>query len=416
MTSFRLVRRVWLCAITAGLAILTGCGGGTSSSHPLTVVNNCSIQVNALRPPCPPGVTCETLSSENWNQFQTIATNPAIHGVNLAVPWNSVETSQQNYDFSSLDQQISYYQANYPNLKVNLMFIGVSYGNVNNPTGGVNTFTPSYVFTSSWAGSLGAAPQDVTYCDIYPGNGTLVDTWANVNTAGFDSTGYPVVYEKPYMTAYQAFIAKVIAHYNGNATIGYMRFGLSVGDETDAYCTPQLQSVPSPNTFAGDPSPSTWENYLSAMVGYEHSQKPTMLLLNSLNALNTTAPNFTVVPDFEAGLAKSNNFGFGSNGLQKSDIQASQDGKTCTSDWCALFDQYAGQVPLELQTSTISDPTDSDPNNPTGSLANLIPVVVQHHATILELSLPDLYIGLDPNYNPTYYGAYNPAISNACSQ
>jgi hypothetical protein len=405
MTSFKPAWSVWLCAICVGLAILSGCGGGTSSSRSLSVVNNCSIQVNALRPPCPPGVTCETLSSENWNQFQTIASNPAIHGVNLAVPWNSVETSQQSYDFSSLDQQISYYQANYPNLKVNLMWLGVSYGNVNNPTGGINTFTPSYVFTSGWASSLNppAAPLDVVTCDIYPGNGS-------------PSSGYPAVYEAPYMTAYQKFIGKAISHYNGNATIGYMRFGLSVGDETDAYCTQQLQALPLPGTFAGDPSPLTWENYLSAMVGYEHGQNPTMLLLNSLNALNTTAPDLTVVPKFEASLAKQENFGFGSNGLQKSDIQASQDGGTCTSDWCALFDQYSGQVPLELQTSTISDPTDSDPNNPTGSLANLIPVVVQHHATILELALPDLYIGLDPNYNPTYYGAYNPAISNACSQ
>ena len=171
-------RIVLMAATGVGFVGLTACGGG-SSSHP-TPTPSCSVQVNAFDPPAPGG--------NNWNAFQKyVLPNPAIHGMNLNVPWNSVETAQGQYDFSSLDGQF----ANYPGKTINLIFQPISYSNVNNPPGGVNTLTPSYVFTTAWAGSLNppSAPLDVTYCDPYPGNGTFIKTFANANTPGFDPTG-----------------------------------------------------------------------------------------------------------------------------------------------------------------------------------------------------------------------------------
>lgn len=355
------------------------------------------------------------MSSPNWNAFQSIAGNSAIHGVNLAVPWTSVETSQGGYDFSALDAQINFYQANYPNKKVNLMLIPISYSsNGNNPTGGWNSFTPQYVFGSAWANDA----QVITANGGVTPNALDVVTCPNSGYAGSSSvpnSGYPVVYEAPFYVAYENFIGAVITHYNsGFPNIGYMRFGLSVGDETNAYCTAEMQALPAPNTFGGS---STWEPYIAMMSNFEKSQGPTFQVMNSLNSLNTD-PGPTL-PIFEAQTAVANRFGVGSNGWQKSDILASQTGANCTSDWCALFDQYAGQVPLELQTATPSDPTDSDPNNPTGSLVNLIPTAVQHQATILELALPDLYLAFQPNYsgpNASFAAAYNSSLTNACSQ
>ena len=413
MTSFMPVRRVWLCTVYAGLALLCGCGG-TSTGPSITppVPKNCSIQVNALKPPSPGG--------GSWNAFQNyILPNTAVQGVNIYVPWNTIETSQGVYDFSTLDGQI----ANYPGKKINLDWMAVNYGNINDSQGGVNNMTPSYVFTTSWAVLAGAtSPQDVVYCSPYPGNGTFVNTSANILTPGFDSTGYPVVYEAPFRVAYQNFITAVLNHYQGNSAIGYMRFGLSVGNEADAYCTAQMQALPAPNTFAPNGDPSTWENWVKTMVSYEKSQlsTPPIQLMQSMNSLDTV--DKTVLPDFEAATAVANGFGFGSNGLQKSDITASATNTTCTADWCAMFDKYTGQVPLELQTSTPSDPSGSDPTNPTGNLANLIPVAVQHNATILELALSDLYLAFDPNYAPqnpadaAFAGAYNTALSDPCAQ
>jgi hypothetical protein len=356
--------------------------------------------------------------------------NPAVYGVNITVPWANIDTgtpgSPSEYDFSGLDAEIQYFTSNYPSKKINLLLMAVNYGNIDNPEGGVNTATPSYVFTTSWSSSAQvtavnqgtpAGPQDVAYCSSYPGNRTFTDTTANANTPNFDPTGYPVVYEPPFVAAYENYINAVISHYNSNSSVGYIRFGLSVGDEADAYCTAQMQALPAPNTFV---SPNSWENYTQTIESSEKSQNPKMQLMQSLNPLDTT-PNLITLPIFQAQTAVSNKFGFGSNGFQKSDIQAASNGaRPCTSDWCALFDQYAGQVPLELQTATQSDPTDA--SNAVGDLAQLIPVAAQNHATILELSLPDLYLGLVSGYQPSnpgeasYSSAYAAALTDPCSQ
>ena len=399
MTRFKPLQGMWLCVICVGVALLPGCGGGsstTTTTPPPTTPNSCSIKVNVLDPPAP--------TATSFNNFQkTVLSNSAINGVNVVVPWSSIETSQGVYDFSGLDAELPSYEVN--GKKVNIIWMAISYGNVNNPTGGVNTSTPAYVFTSSWATSAGATvPQlDVVTCSDYPGNGTA-------------SSGYPVVYEAPFRVAYQNFIQAALQHYQGNTNIGYMRFGLSVGGEADAYCVSELQTLPAPNTFV---IPTTWENWISTMYTYEKSvlPSPPIQLMQSLNPLQGDS---SVLPQFEASNAVQNGFGFGSNGWQASDIAASASNGVCTANWCALFDQYAGQVPLELQTLTPSDPT--DPTNLVGNLVQLIPTAVQHHATILELSLQDVELAFDPNYqnqNPTlapFAAAYSTALSDPCGQ
>ncbi|MCU1303758.1 MAG: hypothetical protein JWQ87_4042 [Candidatus Sulfotelmatobacter sp.] len=397
MKSFRPFRYVWLYAVCAVLALLPGCGGGRAASLSTPPVpGSCSLQINVWSPPTPADGT--------WKAFQTyILPSPAIHGVNINTGWNAIETSQGVYDFSALDGELP----NYPGKEINLVFQPISYSNINNPSGGVNKLTPSYVFTAGWASSQASAPLDVVSCGPYPGNGTD------------PTTGYPVVYEKPFQVAYQNFINAVMQHYKGTANIGYMRFGLSVGNETDAYCTAQMQSLPSPNTF----STAAWENWISTMDSYEKSvlPNPPIQLMESLNRVDTD-PTGTAFPDFEAATAVSNGFGFGNNGLQKNDIANSASGNSCTGDWCDMFDKYAGQVPLELQTVNASNPSGSDPNNLTGNLLNLIPLAVQHHATILEVLMPDLLLAFDPNFTPqnpadaSFAGAYKAALTAPCAQ
>jgi len=395
MRTCKPLRVIWLGAVFAGLSGLMSCGGGgTSSKAPVTSIQ-CSLQVNAFAPPTP--------ADGDWNPFQRfILPNPAVHGVDLVVPWNTVETGQASYDFSVLDGEFP----NYAGKTIDLIFQPISYSNINNPPGGVNVMTPSYVFTSTWASSVGAPPLDVVTCPSYPGNGN-------------PTTGYPVVYEAPFAVAYQHFISAVLQHYQGNSSIGYMRFGISVGNEADAFCTTELQAL----LPAGTDFNTTWENWVSTMDGYEKSvlPNPPIQLLESLNHLDTDS-TFVTVPDFEAATAVTNGFGFGNNGLQKSDISNSASGAPCRGDWCAMFDKYAGQVPLELQTATPSNPSGSDPTNITGNLADLVPLAVQHHATILEVLMPDLFLAFNPNYVPpdpgdsAFAGAYSAALSNPCGQ
>lgn len=411
MKADRFFRKLWLSLSFAGLALVPGCGGGSGRTPtPVPAALSCSLQVEAFAPPAP--------GDGDWNAFHNyILPNPAIHGVDLVVPWNTVETAQRQYasGLSALDALIG----NYSGKTINLIFQPISYSNINNAPGGVNSMTPSYVFTPQWATTAGAnSPQDVVYCSDYPGSTGFTGAYANANTTGFDPTGYPVVYEAPFAVAYQNFISAVLQHYKGNSNIGYMRFGLSVGNETSAYCEGELQQLPAPNTFV---VPSTWKTWISTMDKFEKSAEPSpsIQLLQSLNELG--GDGNTDMPDFEAATAVSEGFGFGNNGLQKSDISASASNQPCTGNWCALFDQYAGQVPLELQEADPSDPSGADPNNATGNLANLIPLAVQHHATILEVLKQDLFLAYDPNYVPanpgdsSYSGAYATALNSPCT-
>jgi hypothetical protein len=75
--------------------------------------------------------------------------------------------------------------------------------------------------------------------------------------------------------------------------------------------------------------------------------------------------------------------GFGNQGFSSIDIA---NFPVCASNWCDLFAQYAGKVPLELQTFGLSN---SSGKPPIGSLVKLLPFAVEHHATVLELYCGD---------------------------
>ena len=100
------------------------------------------------------------------------------------------------------------------------------------------------------------------------------------------------------------------------------------------------------------------------------------------------------------------NIGFGSQGLQQSDIT---NYPNCTANWCNLFAQFTGQAALELQTYLLSCP---DNSCTTGSLVNLVPFAISHHATVLEIYYQDWLTAYDPNY-PGYFTAYQAILQTA---
>ena len=119
-----------------------------------------------------------------------------------------------------------------------------------------------------------------------------------------------------------------------------------------------------------------------------------------------------------------------------SDVASVNNGNNppCDSDWCALFQQYAGTkyggipITLSLQTLQWSDPTGAAQ---TGSLATagssegIIPLAKANGANNLELYLADVAIAFDAsNYcqyphsvcssisASTYTGSYSSAIQD----
>ena len=211
----------------------------------------------------------------------------------------------------------------------------------------------------------------------------------------------PVFWKEPYPTLYKAFMAEVLARYATNPAIGYIRFGLSQGGETFPVCKTALNAQ-------GFTTP-IWESYIADMVAYQTTQTTAKQLMIGINSYGT--PPDDSVPDYEAGLAIANHFGFGSQGLQASDVTNYAQGQPCSVDWCGNFNTYVGQGPLQLQLVAPSVPDGTG----TGSLVDLLPFAVTRHAQILELFESDLEVAYDPaNAEYTQYGAgYRTAIEAA---
>ncbi len=335
----------------------------TTASTPFaTQVSKHSVTINAVNPPMQPG-------DRNYEDFGTyILNSPLVDGINPPLVWSAIDKGPNaaggQYQFGTFDHEIQQF---------------INAGKMVNPIVYPIGYSP-----------LQAAPA-------YVMDDRTLDK-VSCNPPAF--ANWPVVYEAPFKNAYQAFIAQVIKHFAGNPHIGYIRFGLSRGGEIYPFCA-QQEAALSKITLA-QWGTQVWLHYDKDMLDYEKSLGLAMRIMGPTTQFGM--PDFA---DAEAENAVNDGFGFGSQGLQKKDIF---DYPMCTADWCNLFNQYGGQVALELQTYGSSDPTGvcgtngnaACPGGPlqeaTGPLPPLITFAAAHHATILEIYTNDLLLALDPSY------------------
>jgi hypothetical protein len=347
------------------------------------------VALNALAPTLtPPAGGCTSSSEGNAYCDFLKYVAPHVNGVSVFVYWAQVDhgsvpcvegSSDHPCDWSAYDELFSAYEN--AGLTVNLIVIGVNEG------GTSNQGTPAYVFTPEYATSLGAPPQDMTTCALWPGaasspvqgSKTVSGIWNHdtcVATGGSctgsapytDHNGFPVVYEKPYMTGYQGFIANVLKHYSPagsgmgpalSAKIGYARIGMTAGGENQLFCTPVWPGptglAASPNTFSkalfdgsiSDPQ----SGYISAMTSFLASQKSKLPTLINAHA-GPPANSDMSYADEQAAIAISNGVGFGMEALSIGDPYRDSLAQDCTDDWCNNFETNASKgAPLVLQTT-----------------------------------------------------------------
>jgi hypothetical protein len=331
----------------------------TKTATATVTVSTTTVQPISMEVLYPPTTPFQAYYADVQTYLQS---NPIVTGAIFSLEWGSADkgpTSNPQYDFSAFDATIAPWIA--AGKKVNIVIWAVS----DAPT---NTATPTYVMSN-----LGAS--NITTC-----NGEQVPNY------------FQAVFQQPY----QAFMAQVVQHYGNNGSIGYLRFGLGRGGETypgqnfsiDLNCF---------NTFVNNWgwTDTNWINYLVGMMNYEatlNSPKQLGVGIDSVNSL--------LMPQTEAATAVSLGMTFGNEGLQLSDVLTYP---LCVADWCSLFDQYAGQAPLELQTYLASNPLNLPP---VGSLVTLLPFAIKRHTTVFELYTDDWLLAFDPNY-PGYstYGA-----------
>jgi hypothetical protein len=194
----------------------------------------------------------------------------------------------------------------------------------------------------------------------------------------------PIFWNKGFVDNYQAFMSAVVQRYGNNAAIGYIRFGLGAGGETFPACMFELRRH--------GMSDRVWREYILDMLDYESSLNSPKLLMVGVNAYGN--PPDMSLPQAIAARAAERGIAIGSQGLQASDIQADAAGSSCAVNWCHIFRQYSGKVPLELQAVAPSHPDGSGP----GSMVDLLPLGLRNHAQIFEILLPDWLIAYDPNF------------------
>lgn len=359
-----------------------------SATASITVVATPSgkVSLEVLYPPTNP----------HTSDFQSVQTylmsNPAVTGGNLAVEWGMIDqgpTASVQYDWTTLDAAIAPWIA--AGKKVNLI-VWANSDSTSSPCSNGTTNTtgncaiPAYVWTA-----LGSS--NYTTCTTQYGNQQIPNY--------FDRAAFQL--------PYQQFMAAVLAHYGSNSAIGYIRFGLGHGGETYPVTGWNSTTTACGQAFASwGVNVTTWEAYLSSMMNYETTLKSTKQLMVGITPMG--APT-TVVPDYVAPLAVPLHVGFGSQGLELSDIT---NYPNCTANWCNLFAEYAGSGPLELQTYLQSCP---DNSCTTGSLVNLVPFAVSHHATVLELYYQDWLLAFDPSYpgNSQYGASYAQVLTTAAN-
>jgi hypothetical protein len=150
------------------------------------------------------------------------------------------------------------------NQKLNLIIVPVPEGNTTSNNVPKYVFNPS-TYSGSWCMNCSSLqPQDMATCGEWTGDASAPtgggDGVWNANTCRMttgspscpnpnnlmDTTGYPVLYEAPFMSAYRLFVQRVLKHYsllgsgNGPAIgkyLSYIRVGLAEGGENQPLCT-----------------------------------------------------------------------------------------------------------------------------------------------------------------------------------
>jgi hypothetical protein len=250
---------------------------------------------------------------------------------------------------------------------------------------------------------------------------------------------WPVPFEAPYSSAWQAFLKAAIYHFNnlnnvasspGNwnleqitSHIGYIRPGVARGGEAIPICT----LSPPMATY----SPSMWEGWYTQVNSTIQSANPLMQIMYSINSGDPQRPDATIATA-EAGIAVSYHNatgfynGFGSQGLAQSDthqypFSCPQTGSPNTgNNWGCMFTQFWSggssptTVPLELQQIDCSNPCAASgacsPGNSsdgcflpmfpgkTLDLRTLYPFATSNYASILELYSQDALLAFDPEF------------------
>jgi hypothetical protein len=319
-----------------------------------TGMPNCSDPLTTVEMPnSPHGLFVILFPGARVNaQAKILLHNPAVCGANFYIVWNEVDrgpAASPRYNWSSIEEQIAPWIA--ARKKVNFIIWATTYSKN-------ASATPDYVF-------------------------------AKVPSVSCPAFGHvPVFWNSEFMRNYQSFMAAVVDKFGKNPAVGYIRFGLGAGGEIYPACMHFMRD----QGFSDE----TWKKYIFDMLDYEKSLNSPKQLAVGLNAYGEP-PKL----DFSAAVAEHaarDGIAIGNQGLSADDPRNDAVGKPCMADWCRVFRQARGKVPLVLQTL---GPTKPDHSGDVGSLVDMLPFAVNQRVQIFEIYLQDWLVAYD-QYTPGY--------------
>ncbi|MGP0030361.1 MAG: hypothetical protein ACLPVF_07625 [Acidimicrobiales bacterium] len=222
-----------------------------------------------------------------------------------------------------------------------------------------------------------------------------VPSWLlpTLNVVSCSNAAAPVYWQSAYASRYQSFVAAFIHHYEANPHVAYIHVGIATGEQTLVLGVKDDPSCLAKWDAAG--YQSEWPSFVSQMIAFVTSLHASVQLTASINGYADFPTSAQI-----AAPAASGEIGIGFNGLQANDVAAVAAGEPCTANWCAVFRQYAGQIPLYLQTlhESYPGPGVAGGYNRTGPLPPLLGTGLALHTQIFELYAQDWLLAFDPSY------------------
>jgi hypothetical protein len=319
------------------------------------------IQLNALFPP----------ASKPVQQY--LMSNPLISGAVIEASWSDFDDGTGKWNFSKLDAALA------PWIKAGKKVSVVLWAVSNSSAGQFgNASTPSYMWPK-----LG------------------VSNYANLVTQAGEQR-IPNYLAPVWAEYYKPAIAALGAHLKGVAD--YVRVGLGHGGETipGANWNDPQAGLPKAWGITVD----SWLAYIDGMLAsYPKNTVQWMVGITPMGSPSYEVPNAIAAAASKLGI------GFGSQGLESSDLTA----KVTTANWLGNFKLYPS-VPHELQTIGQSCPSGSNcgnnaNQNATGPLPPLLVFGKANGCDIFEVYTNDLFLAFDPQ--TPGYAQYGEAYASA---
>ena len=203
----------------------------------------------------------------------------------------------------------------------------------------------------------------------------------------------PIYWESAYKENYKKFMAAGLNKFQDEPWVGYMRFGIgSVGEDFPAVGVPDGHEDCSSAWAHLGLTDQVWLSYTLEIIDYIASLGPKKPIILPINVYHRGDNS---IASAVAERASKYGFAFGSQGFGGT---AANSGRY--TPFAALYQKYAGVIPLEIQTAT-----NTGPDSREGLLPPLLDAALALNVQLYELYINEWFTANRPGPYASQYKA-----------